>query len=94
MKISNDKFYKIRHTPTGLYKAKGFNGKFTKHGCIWEGKNVKLFLRQFQLYKVELIESIQKEWSTFSINDCEIIEYNMIETQKQKLIYFINKELK
>lgn len=69
MKIKNNKYYKIRHIPTRLFKSEGQNGRFTKEGKIWVGSRLKNHLRLFENYSVRkdlitLAEAIDDAWSS------------------------------
>ena len=98
MKISNDKFYKIRHVPTGLYKMEGENNEFNKIGKIWRGSRVIAHLKQFKSSpmrdrKLSISELISFWWKKYPLEECEIIEFQMTETNSQNLKDFIKEEL-
>jgi hypothetical protein len=103
VKIENHKFYKIRHIPTGLYKAPGHNGRFNSTGKIWLGARLKTHLRMFEDYAVRqgravLVDSIDRDWvrdkQQFRLDDCEVVEYVMTETNTQHLREFIETEMR
>lgn len=108
MKIQNDKFYMIRHIPTGLYKTGGNNANFNKTGKIWRGANIKNHLRLFdENYKRSryshwnserdspLTEKIDETWKngTFSIDECEIIEIDFKINDRQSVREFVETEM-
>ena len=100
MKIKSDKFYIIRHLPTGLLKAGGHNANFNKTGKLWRGSRVKNHLRMFhdgpKKWGETLIERINRIWgqSKMSVEDCVIVEVELTPTQAQPLKDFIEKEMK
>lgn len=106
MKIESDKYYRIRHIPTGLYKSEGLNGRFTKEGKMWLGGRLKAHLRLFEDYSVRkgritLVDAIDDAWTTgrmgfgpcHPIAECELIEVEMTEKRKQPVSEFIEEEL-
>ncbi len=104
MKTDKDKFYVIRHKPTGLMKAGGQNANFNKTGKLWLGARIKMHLRQFDNYYnsarlgLTLIQSIEQIWNgphtNFPVDECEVIELELKETNSQPLREFIEKEMK
>lgn len=108
MKILNDKYYKIRHIPTGLFKASGQNGEFTSVGKIWRGGNLKAHLRLFETYAAKrrgtpLWQEIDQVWINgrhngkrkhFPIEECEVVELTLTETSSVPLKNFINEEMR
>ena len=98
MKIYANRFYMIRHIPSGLYKTAGENGNFNTTGKIWRGGTVKNHLRMFQKYRRGLLESIDDAWTSdasknFPLNECEIIECSISEEDDQPLKDFIVEEM-
>lgn len=109
MKIKQKNFYKIRHKSTGLFKLGGGNSNFGKIGKIWRGPTIKahlqLFLYAYKSKRCDIITSIQDFWArcneqswrskktNFEVEDCEIVEYEMIEKQTQPLSDFLKKEM-
>lgn len=107
MKIEQKKFYRIRHTPTGKFKLGGMNSNFGKIGKLWRGATIKAHLQQFLYYfkrrDLDVVTSVQKGWERFSswrkpnenldINDCEIVEYELIEKRSQPLADFLVEEM-
>ena len=98
MKIKNDMFYLIRHKPSGLLKGSGCNPTFNKTGKLWRGSGVKSHLRLFELgpssWDNTLLERLDKLWvDDIKVEDCEIVEIELHETQNQSLKDFIEKEM-
>ena len=109
MKVTNNKFYIIRHIPTGLVKASGHNRRFSKVGKLWLGGRVKTHLRQYLQYArryyyrglrgetgpLSLTESMENTWGrTYPIDECEVVELEVVETRSQPLRQFIELEMK
>ena len=98
MKIKNNKFYFIRHKPTGLIKVGGHNSRFNKTGKLWLGVRIKNHLNMFKnwpKFSTTIIEGLNYMWrrSNFRPEDCEIIEVEFKEISSQPLIDFIEEEM-
>ena len=99
MKIKTDKYYMIRHIPSGLLKTGGHNANFNKTCKIWRGSRVKNHLRLFSdgypQWGKTLFERINHFWkpSRTPVEECEIIEIDLAPTQTQPLKEFIEEEL-
>ena len=105
MKINNDKFYVIRHKPTGLIKAGGQNANFNKTGKLWLGARVKMHLRQFcdrwserRYGKRDRVTLINEIWdgpyTNFPVDECEIVELELKEIKTHPLRQFVEEEMK
>lgn len=95
MKLNNDKFYKILHEPSGLFKASGHNSKFNKHGKIWRGSLLKNHLRMFEPYRRSnepFLTHLAREWGVDPSN-CLIIEYDLAESNCESLSVFVDEEM-
>jgi hypothetical protein len=104
MKIRSDRYYKIRHIETGLYKTSGHNGKFNKTGKTWLGATIKRHLAMFEEYTFHrenpktLCQCVDDKWKNdfnnkFTIEECEIIELELTETGSQPIKEFIEGEM-
>jgi hypothetical protein len=107
MKIKQKNFYKIIHKPTGLFKLGGMNSAFGKIGKVWRGPTIKAHIKQFLYYcKIEQIDvpsSVQKGWEkfgswrikdkVFKVEDCDIVEYELVEVNRQPLTDFLKNEI-
>ena len=96
MKIQNDKYYIIRHVPTGLLKVGGQNANFNKVGKIWRGSTIKNHLRMFDyLPGNNLTKRVNHIWEQLHmpVEECVIIEVELIPTDSQALENFITEEM-
>ena len=107
MVIKSEKYYRIRHVPSGLFKANGFNGDFNRVGKLWKGRNLKAHLRQFESYKqkkdgVPLVnqidkvyhnERMRKQKRSFALDDCVIDEFELVPYGSRPLRDFIENEM-
>lgn len=106
MVIKSEKYYKILHVPSGLFKANGYNGEFNRAGKIWKGQHLKAHLRQFQTTNgirrgEHLVDEINREYTkyrranntTFPVDECIVIEYEMISQKQTPLRDFIENKM-
>jgi hypothetical protein len=99
MKIKKYNFYRIQHLPSGLFKNGGHNGKFGKEGKMWMGGRIKSHLRLFDSFvrtrsKADrLLFLLAKAWNNMNLGDCEIIEYELKEVNRQPLEDFVKEEM-
>lgn len=108
MEIKPEKFYKILHVPSGLFKSNGYNGDFSTVGKVWKGRNLKAHLRQFETYRGKqsgqtLTQEVQQEYvngkvnykhKSFDVDECVVVEFVMIGNKQTPLREFIENEMK
>jgi len=91
-----EKYYKILHKPTGLYKVEGQNATFSKIGKLWFGGRIKSHLKLFKTWNMQpmpMIESLKKLWAQEEkhVEECVVIEYKLVEVKRQPLREFIEQ---
>ena len=102
MLATSEKYYKIIHNPTSLFKASGINGFFNKVGKLWRGQTLKSHLSQFKCFggNRPLTENINRLYNVgdgyklkFDIDECEVIEYELVARRTIPLKEFIENEM-
>jgi len=88
-------FFKIRHNPSGTFKMAGINSQFSINGKFWPLKHLKSHLRLFKWTRKDLTESIEGQWKDNGVNpeDCDVVEYKMVEVSRTPLKEFISKHM-
>jgi hypothetical protein len=98
MKTKKDRMYMIRHIPTNSFKVAGHNANFNSTGKLFRGGIVKSHLRLFQSYSHRrdrsLAEVVDSYWKPYyKIDDCEVVEIELVPIQSQPLREFIEQEM-
>jgi hypothetical protein len=76
----NDKAYKIRRKSDGLFSSGGTDPDFNRQGKTWSCiGHLKNHLKQFYSYHWQTKGG---DWRLEMYKDCEIVEYEIIETIK------------
>ena len=70
----NKKLYKIRNTKNGLFSQGGEHPKFTKNGKIWKH-------REHLLKHLKLVKNLNKIY-----HDCEVVVFEMIESETKVIV--------